>query len=84
VTEELKQVLNTGLPVLHFSGQFDIICHHLGTEKLLSKLDWDGKSGWLSAQPGVWLVDGQPAGYLKSYKNLQSLVVLDSGHMVSQ
>jgi hypothetical protein len=29
--------------VLLFSGQFDVICNHLGTEKFLAKLEWSGK-----------------------------------------
>lgn len=29
--------------VLLFSGQFDVICNHLGTEKFLAKLDWAGR-----------------------------------------
>lgn len=29
--------------VLLYSGQFDVICNHLGTEKLLAKLDWAGR-----------------------------------------
>eukprot|EP01041_Mallomonas_annulata_P003070 gene3070-6020_t len=82
VTEELKTLLDAGMPVLLYSGQFDVICQHLGTERMLQDLDWSGRQGWMDTKVGVWLVDGQPAGYLKAYRNLQSLVVLDSGHMV--
>jgi carboxypeptidase C (cathepsin A) len=60
--------------VVSYSGQFNIICNHLGTEKMLSKLAWLGKNEWLKSQPGIWLVDKQPAGYIKTYKNLQSLL----------
>lgn len=41
-TEQLVYVLAAGVRVLLFSGQFDVICNHLGTEKLLAKLDWAG------------------------------------------
>ena len=54
----------------------------MGTERVLQELQWTGRDEWIKAQPGVWLVDRQPAGYIKTYKNLQSLLVLNSGHMV--
>lgn len=82
VTSELAEILNNGLHVLVYSGQYDIICNHLGTDKMLRMLSWSGQADWLKAQSGVWLVDKQPAGYVQSFKNLQSLLVLDSGHMV--
>jgi len=76
------EVLSRGMRVLIYSGQYDITCNHLGTEKMLEELQWAGRDAWVQAQPGVWLVDKQPAGYIKTYKNLQSLLVLNAGHMV--
>lgn len=74
VTQELIDVLDRGMRMLLYSGQFDIICNHLGSEKMLRALPWFGRNEWLKAQPGIWLVDKQPAGFIKSYKNLQSLL----------
>lgn len=82
VTNELAQILNADLKVFIYSGQYDIICNHIGTEKMLAYLAWSGQVEWLSVQPGVWVVEKQPAGYIKTMKNLQYLLVLDSGHMV--
>ena len=79
---ELKIILEAGIPVLLFSGQYDVICHHLGTEKALQNLEWNGKDGWIKAEIGIWTVDNHPEGYVKAFKNLQFLVVLQSGHMV--
>lgn len=59
VTGELAEVLNGGIRVLLYSGQYDIICNHLGTEKVLNELEWSGQSEWLKAQPGVWFVEGK-------------------------
>jgi carboxypeptidase C (cathepsin A) len=73
VTAELSELLNGGLRVLVYSGQFDMICHHLGTEKALEQLEWSGRGDWLRAQSGVWLLEKQPAGYMKAFKNLQYL-----------
>lgn len=74
VTAELVAVLNRGMRVLLYSGQYDIICNHIGSEKMLRELHWTGRDAWLKAQPGVWLVDKQPAGYVKSHRNLHSLL----------
>ena len=74
VTEELVRILDRGVRMLLYSGQFDIICNHLGSEKMLRNLPWRGREQWMMAQPGVWLVDKQPAGYIKTHKNLQSLL----------
>lgn len=83
VVRELEDILDKGIRVLMFSGQHDIICNHLGTEKALSLLKWSGSTKWGTARNVAWSTDGvNPAGFIKSHKNLQFLVVLDSGHMV--
>lgn len=74
VTAELIDVLNRGTRVLLYSGQYDIICNHIGSERMLSELRWQGRDGWLKAQPGIWLVEKQPAGFIKSHMNLHSLL----------
>jgi carboxypeptidase D len=51
-TEELAFLLDGGIRVLLFSGQYDVICHHLGTEKMLNKLHWGGRDIWLKASTG--------------------------------
>ena len=83
VVKELQDILDRKIQVLMFSGQYDIVCNHIGTEKFLSLLKWSGSGGWATARNVAWSSDGQnPAGYVKSFQNLQFLVVLDSGHMV--
>jgi carboxypeptidase D len=51
-TEELAYVLDADIPVLLFAGQFDVICNHLGTERLLNRLKWRGRDAWLRAPTG--------------------------------
>eukprot|EP00605_Chrysophyceae_sp_TOSAG23-4_P000457 GSChrysophyteH1.ASY1.ANO1.515.1 assembled CDS len=79
---QLVKVLNEGIRVLVFSGNFDLVCNHLSTESVLMDMQWTGSEGWRMAKSGVWVVDKSPAGYIKQFNNLQSLVVMDSGHMV--
>ena len=78
----LAKVLDAGVRILLYSGQYDMVCHHLGTESMLMALPWAGQDGWLKAETSVWAVGKVPAGYVKTFKNLQTLLVLDSGHMV--
>jgi len=78
----LADILDKGVRVLIYSGQYDMVCHHLGTENMLLALPWSGRADWLRAETAVWAADKSPAGYVKAAKNLQSLLVLDSGHMV--
>ena len=35
-----RQSVPTYMKVLIYSGQFDLVCHHLGTEKMLDALPW--------------------------------------------
>ena len=81
-TPALVTVLDKGVQVLIFTGQFDLVCNHLGVEALLAALPWTGQADWQKAETSVWVVDRSPAGYVKVARNLQALVVLDSGHMV--
>lgn len=94
VTTELTYLLNLEMPILLFSGQFDVICNHLGTEKMLNKLVWNGRADWLRSTAGecdfliflnfagVWAVDNSPAGFIRTAKNLKFLIVSNAGHMV--
>jgi carboxypeptidase D len=50
------------------------VCNHIGSEKVLDALSWSGQGEWLLAQPSVWVVDKRPAGYVKTHKNLQTLL----------
>jgi carboxypeptidase D len=74
VVPQLISELNAGLKLLLFSGQYDIVCNHLGSEYTLSSLNWTGLGGWLQAQRGVWIVNNKPAGYIKTFQNLMFLI----------
>ena len=82
VTAELAAILDLGIRVLIYSGQYDIICNHLGIEKSINLLFWSGRKGWLDTVPAVWMSSNIPAGYVKGYKNLKYVLVLHAGHMV--
>lgn len=82
MTSELERVLNQGIHVLIFSGQYDIIVNHIGSDKALRGLSWNGAATWRAASQGVYMVDKSVAGYVKESENLASILILNSGHMV--
>lgn len=84
VLSELTFLLNNNINLLIYSGQYDLICDHINTEKVLDifMTSWMGYKDWVKAQPGVWVYGKKPVGYVRRYNNLQSLLVLEAGHMV--
>lgn len=74
VTRELTRLLDAGLRVLVFAGQYDLICNHIGIEKVLRALPWKHQKDWLLAQPGVWAAEGKPIGFSRAFENLDFLI----------
>lgn len=76
---------DAGIDVLVYNGDRDMSCCVQGSEKLLNEMVWSGQSSWLDpyvTQRGLWLVDGKVAGYAKSLKGLNFVIVYNSGHLV--
>ena len=82
IIPELTHLLDMGLDTLFFSGQYDMICNHMGSEKALDNMNWSGHEEWLKVRTSMWTVDGKTAGYMRELRNLKFLVVLNAGHMV--
>jgi cathepsin A (carboxypeptidase C) len=79
---KIQAVLETGLKVLVYSGDKDFVCNWRGGEAWTNAVTWSGQQEFNNAQYKDWLVNGQPAGQLKEYKNFQFLRVFNAGHMV--
>lgn len=75
------------VPVLLFSGAEDLICNHLGTEALISKMEWNGGKGF-EVTPGNWAprrdwtFEGEPTGFWQEARNLTYVLFYNSSHMV--
>ena len=84
VAEEVKSLLNTGIPLLFYNGILDLVCNHIGNEIFLEELDWKYQNKYKAAQRYGWksTSTGRLAGYMKHYENLFFLKMLDSGHVV--
>jgi carboxypeptidase D len=84
VTAELANVLNSGVRALFFNGQYDMVCHHLGTESYLDVLDWKDSHDFRKAKREVWGSSSSVSGFVRSSASgiLTFIVVLRAGHMV--
>ena len=73
------------IDVLLYNGDLDLACSPQSTEMALESMDWSGKDEWMDPETTPWqqwVVQDQAAGHTKKYKNLQFLVVYNSGHFV--
>jgi carboxypeptidase D len=88
VVKELVQVLqHPEKPrVLFFNGIEDLICNHVGNEKLLELLPWKHQDEWIQSSRYAWKAKTEQidkiSGYMKEYENLLFLKLMGSGHMV--
>ncbi|KAH7488162.1 Pheromone-processing carboxypeptidase KEX1 [Phytophthora ramorum] len=82
--DKVQSLLQGGLRMLFYNGQWDMMCNHYGTEKLLLNLNWSGSDAYQQAHKYTWRVEGrkEPAGFAQQGGNLTYLVVTGAGHMV--
>mmetsp|Transcript_2526 Transcript_2526/g.3863 ORF Transcript_2526/g.3863 Transcript_2526/m.3863 type:complete len:464 (+) Transcript_2526:157-1548(+) len=70
--------------VLLYVGDMDFICNLLGNEAWVQSMDWQYRAEFNSAPRRPWMVDGELAGYVKTYAGLSFVGVRNAGHMVPQ
>lgn len=78
----VANILNDGIRVLIYAGQADYICNWFGNREWINLLEWDGKIGFNKAGQHDWIVNGNSAGTIQSYQNLNFVSIKDAGHMV--
>ena len=75
------------VPIILFSGGEDLICNHIGTEELISNMQWNGGKGF-EISPGTWAprrnweFEGVQAGFYQEARNLTYILFHNSSHMV--
>ncbi|TKA56403.1 hypothetical protein B0A53_01973 [Rhodotorula sp. CCFEE 5036] len=74
--------LLTKIQVLMFAGAEDLICNHVGIERMIENLNWNGATGWEDAPVEDWVVDGRTAGTWTTARNMTYVKILDASHMV--
>ena len=83
----LPDILESGIPILLFSGAQDYICNHLGTEDMITNMKWSDGTG-MELSPGVlapkqdWEFEGESAGIYQEARNLTYVLFYNSSHMV--
>ena len=94
VTEVVRVLNHPSQPrLLFFNGMNDLICNHVGNEKFLDELPWEHAADWRRSNRYSWDGPpnkdggekgggGPPAGYVREYRNLLFLKILNAGHMV--
>ncbi|GLE03808.1 hypothetical protein PINS_up012710 [Pythium insidiosum] len=82
--ETVERLLQQGLRVLFYNGQWDMMCNHYATEKLLLHLNWNGSDAYQSANKYTWSVPGrtEPGGFAQQGGNLTFIIIPGAGHMV--
>jgi carboxypeptidase D len=71
------------IPVLLFSGEYDLICNYIGTEYLIGNMTWNGSKGFSKdTKKEVWKIDNKLAGYYTQERNLIYVLIKDGSHMV--
>ncbi|CEP62924.1 serine-type carboxypeptidase LALA0_S06e07052g [Lachancea lanzarotensis] len=85
----LPSILESGIEIVLFNGDKDIICNNLGVETLISTLSWGGEKGFTdNMQYYDWRYrddqndDIVPAGFVKYERNLTFISVYNASHMV--
>jgi carboxypeptidase D len=73
--------------LLLFSGGEDLICNHIGTEEMISNMEWNGGKGfeissgtWAPRQE--WQFEGEAAGFYQEARNLTYVLFNNASHMV--
>ncbi|KAG7394450.1 Cell death protease [Phytophthora boehmeriae] len=82
--DKVESLLQGGLRMIFYNGQWDMMCNHYGTEKMLLNLNWNGSDAYQQSKKYTWRVKGrkEPAGFAQQGGNLTYVVVTGAGHMV--
>ena len=78
----VAELLDAGIRVVVYNGDRDLSVNAQGSERLLDDMVWSGSEGWKTTKRYLWMVNNEVAGYAKSYKNLDFIIVYNSGHLV--
>jgi carboxypeptidase D len=84
---ELLPDLLRRIPVVLYSGEYDLICNHLGTENMIDAMTWNNGTGFnlgngTLAPTDPWIVEDEPAGLIRTARNLTYILFYGASHMV--
>ena len=79
----VAELLERGVRVLIYAGEFDFVCNWIGNERWTLDLPWSGQEGFIDVPLREWHVDGGVAGKTRSFKNFAFATIRGAGHLVS-
>lgn len=80
---KIARLLEDGIQILVYAGEFDLICNWLGNSMWTAALPWSGQIEYARAPWKKFEVNGIEAGLVTGFKNLNFVKVQDAGHMVA-
>ncbi|CDR87265.1 related to KEX1 protein precursor [Sporisorium scitamineum] len=79
----LPELLESGVKVLLFAGEEDLICNAIGVQRAADNLEWNGSKGFGDDHPAKdWYVNGSLAGSWRTARNLTYVGIKGGSHMV--
>lgn len=82
VADRVAFVAESGLPVLLYNGQYDIIVNTPSAINWIGQLPWSGQVGFYNAPLQNWIYNnGSAVGLAKNYENFTFVIVNKAGHM---
>lgn len=78
----LPPLLEDGIEVLIYAGEYDLICNWLGNSRWVRNMKWSGQKRFWSARQHPFKVGDVKVGWRKSYGGLSLMKVYNAGHMV--
>ncbi|KAA1476372.1 hypothetical protein DENSPDRAFT_884280 [Dentipellis sp. KUC8613] len=78
----VSALLERGIFVLLYVGDYDWICNWVGSERWTLALEWSGQKEFQAQALRAWTVDGEAAGVTRKAGRLTFATVKGAGHMV--
>ncbi|KAF8009568.1 hypothetical protein BT93_J0543 [Corymbia citriodora subsp. variegata] len=78
----IPALLEDGLKVLIYAGEYDLICNWLGNSRWVHAMRWSGQKQFAKSPNVPFVVAGAKAGLVKSHGPLTFLKVHNAGHFV--
>jgi vitellogenic carboxypeptidase-like protein len=79
----VEALLNSKLyKILIYNGQLDLIVPPPSVNNFLRVLSWEGAEAFQRSKKMIWRVNGEVAGYSKTFGPLTHLLIRNAGHIV--